>query len=284
MDIDIVMSVHLDKIDDICYHPSMDHKLLKTIQNAGLSEKGAQVYLALLDLGGAFPSQVAKHAGLQRSTVYEVLADLAVKGLVSEIEKRGKYFYSIEHPQRLLHFSERAVVRAQEQQQKLQELLPNLEGLYTGIANKPKISYFEGVNGVMEIYGDHLATHKKYEMVGFVNVAELMQFLPQKKYRDYVRTKERLGITTRGVIPDTLEDREYEKTVYKGVKKSILPQIRSISKDAFPWKGDITIYDTNKVSIVSFSRQNLIGIIIESETIHQMMRMIFELAWKGAVR
>ena len=149
----------------------MNQKLLSAIQNSGLSEKGAQVYLTLLDLGGAFPSQIAKHAKLQRSTVYEVLSDLAIKGLVSEVEKRGKYFYSIEHPQRLLHFSERAVLRAQEQQQKLQELLPNLEGLYAGVSNKPKISYFEGINGVMEIYEDHLATHKKYEMVGFVNVA-----------------------------------------------------------------------------------------------------------------
>ncbi len=260
----------------------MNQKLLGTVRDAGLSEKGAQVYLALLELGGAFPSQIAKHAKLQRSTVYEVLGDLAIKGLVSELEKRGKYFYSVENPQRLLHLGERAIVRAQEQHQKLQEFLPDLEGLYSGITNKPKISYFEGVNGVMEIYEDHIASKKKYEMVGFVNVAELMRFLPQKKYRDYARAKEQLGVTTRGIIPDTPEDRAYEKTIYDDVPKRISPQVRRIPKDAFPWKGDITIYDANKVSIVSFSGPNVIGITIESDTIHQMMRMIFELAWKGA--
>lgn len=260
----------------------MNQKLLEIVHDAGLSEKGAQVYLALLELGSAFPSQIAKHAKLQRSTVYEVLNDLAVKGLVSELEKRGKYFYSLENPRRLLHFSERTIVQAQEQYQKFQEFFPNIEGLYAGITNKPKISYFEGVNGVMEIYEDHISSKKKYEMVGFVNVAELMRFLPQKKYRDYVRTKERLGITTRGIIPDTSDDRAYEKIIYGGISKRILPHVRRISPDAFPWKGDITIYDINKISIVSFSGQNLIGIIIESDTIHQMMRMIFELAWKGA--
>jgi len=259
----------------------MNQKLLEAIRGAGLSEKGTAVYLSLLELGGAFPSQIAKHAKLQRSTVYEVLSDLSIKGLVSEVEKRGKYFYSIENPKRLLHFGERIVTHAQEQQEKLLGILPDLEGLYAGIADKPKISYFEGVDGVMEIYEDHLAT-RKYEMVGFVNVSELMRFLPEKKYRAYVQEKERLGITTRGIIPNTPEDREYEKTVYKGVKKSTLPQIRSVSKEAFPWKGDITIYGTNKVSIVSFSGQNLVGMILESDTIHQMMRMIFELAWNGA--
>lgn len=264
------------------YNVSMNQKLLRTIRDAGLSEKGAQVYLALLELGGAFPSQIAKQAKLQRSTVYEVLDDLAVKGLVSELEKRGKYFYSIESPRRLLRFGERSIVRAQEQHQKFQEALPDLEGLYAGITNKPKISYFEGVNGVMEIYEDHISSKKKYEMVGFVNVSEIMRFLPQKRYRDYVRAKERLGITTRGIIPDTSEDRAYEKTIYDDVPKQISPQVRRISKDAFPWKGDITIYDASKVSIISFSGPNVIGIIIESDTIHQMMRMIFELAWNGA--
>lgn len=260
----------------------MDQKLLTTIQDAGLSEKEAQTYLALLELGGAFPSHIAKQAKLQRSTVYEVLDDLAVKGLVSELEKRGKYFYSVESPRRLLRFGERSIVRAQEQQQKFQEALPDLEGLYAGVTNKPKISYFEGINGVMEIYEDHISSKKKYEMVGFVNVAELMRFLPPKKYRDYVQAKERLGITTRGIIPNTSDDRTYEKTIYRSVSRRILPQVRRISKDAFPWKGDVTAYGANKVSIVSFSGQNLIGIIIESDTIHQMIRMIFELAWNGA--
>lgn len=255
---------------------------VQAIRSAGLSDKGARIYLALLELGGAFPSQIAKHTKLQRSTVYEILADLSVKGLISEIKKRNKYFYTIENPKRLLNFSKKSIIRAQEEYQKLQEFLPDLEGLYGGVTSKPKVSYFEGVDGVMGIYEDHISTQKKYEMLGFVNVAELMHFLPQKKYYEYVQKKEHLGITSRGIIPDTLEDRSYEKTVYKSVKQKILPDVRYIPKKEFPWKGDITIYSTNKVSIINFSRKQVTGIIIESETIHKMMRMIFELAWRGA--
>lgn len=256
---------------------------LEIIRSAGLSEKGALVYFALLELGGAFPSQIAKHTKIKRSTVYEVLDDLAIKGLVSELEKRNKYFYSIEHPKRLVHFSQRSVAKAEQQYQKLQEFLPGLEGMYASITNKPKVSYFEGTDGVMEIYEDHISEKKKYEMVGFVNIAELMQFLPEKKYRDYVRVKEKLGITSRGILPDTQADRAYEKNIYSVASKKIQPEVRFISKKEFPWKGDITMYGTNKVSIISFDEQKVSGIIIESETIHKMMHMIFELAWKGAI-
>lgn len=258
-------------------------EVIKIIKNAGLSEKGAVVYLALLELGGAFPSQIATHTKIKRSTVYEILDDLAIKGLISELEKRKKYFYSIEHPKRLLHFNQRSIIKAEEQTQKLKEFLPDLEGIYAGAKNKPKVSYFEGTEGVLGIYEDHISIKEKYEMVGFVNIAELMQFLPEKKYREYVRIKEKNGITSRGILPDTKDDRAYKKTIYSVVSKKILPSVRFIPKKEFPWKGDITIYGNNKISIVSFDNQNVSGIIIESKTIHEMMRMIFELAWKGAL-
>ncbi len=280
----IFLSVCFDNIAVLLYSGNMKKQLQNIICNAGLSEKGAFVYLALLELGGAFPSRIAKHTKLKRSTVYEVLDNLAIKGLVSELQKHNKYFYSVEHPKRLINFSQRSITRAEENNQKLKELLPDLEGLYIGATSKPKVSYFEGADGVMEIYDDHVATNIKYEMLGFVNVSEIMKFLPQKKYRDYVRVKERMGVASRGIIPDTKEDRAYKNTAYKGIKKKILPEVRYIPKEEFPWKGDITIYGTNKISIISFDEQRVSGIVIESNTIYQMMRMVFELAWKGAAQ
>lgn len=275
------MSVQIDNISLLYYAENMEKTIL-AIQSAGLSEKSARVYLTLLELGGAFPSQIAKYTKLQRSTVYEILADLSIKGLISEIKKRNKYFYTIEDPKRLLHFSERSLVRAQENNEKFREFLPELEGFYRGTTDKPKVSYFEGTEGVTEIYEDHISIKEKYEMLGFVNVAELMRFLPQEKYREYVRKKEKLGITTRGILPDTTNDRAYEEMIYKSARQKILPQVRFIPKEEFPWKGDITIYGSKKISIINFDERQATGIIIESETIYKMMRMIFELAWKGA--
>lgn len=277
------MSVNIDNFGILVYTDLMQKDQISTlIKSIGLSEKGATVYCALLELGGAFPSEVARVTKLKRSTVYEVLNDLAIKGLVGELKKRNKYFYTIENPTRLLHLSERAITKAEESNQKLREYLPDLEGLYAGLTNKPKVSYFEGTDGVLEIYADHVAGIKKYEMLGFVNVAELMQFLPPKKYLEYVNIKEKLGIKTRGIIPDTNEDRAFETTIYATAQNKIVPKVRRISKEEFPWKGDITIYSSNKISIVNFSERQISGIIIESDTIHKMMKMIFELVWKGA--
>jgi len=257
--------------------------LISTLEKAGLSEKAVLVYAMLLECGGAFPSHIARETKIKRSTVYSVLIELSIKGLVGEVQKRGKLFYTAQHPKRLVSYGARRIATAEEDYEKIKSALPELEGLFSGSTNKPKVSYFEGVDGVMAIYDDHIAAKKKYEMVGFVNVVELMRFLPQKQYRQYVRAKERIGITTRGIVPDTKENRAYKKTIYgiAATKQKTLPQVRFISQETFPAKGDITVYDRNKVSIVTFADKHITGIIIEDETIHAMFQMMFELAWKS---
>ena len=53
------------------------------LQELGLSEKEARVYLALFELGPSVVSGLAKKAGINRSTTYVILETLAKRGLVS---------------------------------------------------------------------------------------------------------------------------------------------------------------------------------------------------------
>ena len=69
--------------------------VLKKLEQTGFSDKEALVYASLLELGGAYPSRIAEYAGLKRSTVYNVLLHLSVRGLISEIDKKSKLFYQI---------------------------------------------------------------------------------------------------------------------------------------------------------------------------------------------
>lgn len=131
----------------------------------------------------------------------------------------------------------------------------------------------------MQVYEDHVAETKPYEMLGYSNTGELLQFLPQKFLRDYVKKKERLGVRSRGFLPDTQKDQNYIKQLYRTVKKQSQPQVKYIPVEQFPYKSEITIYANNKVSIINFSEKGMMGVIIENETIYGMMRMIFELAW-----
>ncbi len=258
-------------------------ELSEAFQKIGFSEKESLVYSCLLRLGGAFPSKIAEETKLNRSTVYKILLDLSIKGLVNEIKKRNKAYYQVENPEKLVRYVKSQVTIANDHLERVEKIIPDIEGLYSFLSNKPKISYFEGQEGVLTIYEDMVNISKKYEMLAWSNASELQHVLPEKFFENFRLAKERIGITTRGIVPDTVSDRGYNEKFFTGYKEDIVPKMKYIPKETFPFKGEITVYGTNKVAIVNLNKKYLTGIIIEDETIHSMMKMIFELSWNSII-
>lgn len=260
-----------------------DTSLLKKLEKSGLHDKEALVYLALLELGGAYPSRIAEYTGLNRSTVYKILLNLSVRGLVNEIEKKNKLFYQIERPQRLIKYNESKIRLAEESLETVKNILPNIEQLYSSFSDRPKITYYEKEEGLLQIYEDHISVEKPYEMLAWANATALRDFLPGNFFDRYVKTKERKLITTRGILPDTPENRQFKDIRYEGIVEKIHPDLRFVSESHFPISGlgEITIYGDKKVSIVNFERDKMIGTVIEDASIQKIMKMIFELSWES---
>lgn len=260
----------------------MNQTLITDLKSVGLPEKTALVYAAVLESGMAFPSKISETTKLNRSTVYKVLEDLRHKGLVTEIERGKKLCYQIEDPAHLRALLKKQIASAEERYKNVQNMLPELQGLFSLLPNKPRVRFFEGLEGVLAVFGEHVAATEPYEMVSYSNVEELMKLLPKTFVNDYIKKKETIGITTRAIFPDTPFNNEYNKTIYSDVQKKFLVQSRFIPAKAFPYEADITMYGKNNVSIINFHENILIGVIIEDATIAGMMRMAFDLAWKGA--
>lgn len=260
-----------------------NENLLKKLEKSGLSDKEALVYLALLELGGAYPSKIADYTGLNRSTVYMLLTHMSIKGLVNEIEKKNKLFYQLENPTKLVRYTKSKMSMIQDEIEHAQRILPDLLGLLS-TADKPKITYYEGIEGVLAIYATHVSVSKPYEMLAWANVREVEDLLPQNFFNDYIRTKKQKRITSRGIFPGTEIDKTFLERAYKDFKEDLMPSVRFIEAEKFPYKSEITIYGTKNVSIINLGKEKLTGVIIEDETIHGLMKMIFELSWKGAER
>lgn len=260
-----------------------NNDLVEKLGKSGFTDKEAKIYVALLELGGAYPSKVAEYTDLNRSTVYHTLLNMSVRGLVNEIEKRNKMFYQVERPDKVIRYGESRIRRAEEELDRVKSILPNIEGLYGALGARPKVTYYENTDGIVSIYEDMITDQKPYELVAFSNTAQIEHALPIKFFERFRKTKEKLGITARGIVPNTNEDKTYNDRFFAGYKKEIIPQLRHISTELFPFKGEIVAYSTNKVAIVNLNTEFLTGIIIEDETIHKMMRLIFELSWNSSM-
>jgi predicted transcriptional regulator len=257
-------------------------KIRSYLYDIGLSEKAATIYLALLEMGGAFPSHLASKTKINRSTTYKILVDLSVKGLVNEIKKGKKIYYQVEKPNKLMRYAKSRVSVVQDAYDHLEEIYPEIEGLFSLLPNKPKVLYFEGKESVLSIYEDHVSGKKSYEMLGFAFIPKVLEFFDEAYFVEYRRKKAQLGITSRGIFPAGSESESYADNIYGDSPKHIRPSVRYIPKEQFPFAGEITIYGDNKVSIINLDKHGLMGVIFEDKTFHEMMRAIFELAWKGS--
>lgn len=121
----------------------------KYLQDIGLNEKEALIYVSLLQVDNVSVLELSKKTGINRSTTYVILDSLSKKGLVSEIQISKKIHYQAEPPERLETYVERQRVNLDEQAKRLKDVIPQLKSVKREMGERPIIKYFDGREGVI---------------------------------------------------------------------------------------------------------------------------------------
>ncbi|MDP2665261.1 MAG: helix-turn-helix domain-containing protein [bacterium] len=243
----------------------LSHKLEKL----GLSEKEASVYLAILEVAfGLSIASIAKKTGIKRSTVYLALETLKQRGLVSISRNRNRHVYIAEDPR---VFEE----KIKEQGAYLQEVLPELLSVTNVLARKPQIRFFEGVEGIKEVYRDTLKQPDSSEILAWATDSIDEKFDSSWLTEKYVPSRVAVKIHSRVLAPNTplLKD-------LAGDNVAALRNLRFLPSDEAPFSVEINLYGKRKMALISFSEQ--FGIIIESVAIFETFKAIFENAWRSS--
>lgn len=240
-------------------------ELLNIVKNTGLTAKEARLYLAALELGSSRVAEIARRARVNRVTAYDLLAKLMKKGLVNSLTRGGVVFYDATEP---------AIV-ASELKRKAADFRHALPAFHrlAGLAVHPRIRYFEGLEGIKNIYEDTLRS--KTEILNYSNSHEIRTHWPSYD-EEYVALRVKQKIYLRGISPKD----EFGKRV-QAADATSLREIRLVPAKEFSFTNEINIYD-DKVAICSFKDEPLIGMIIESLEIANTQRDIFKMAWAFA--
>lgn len=244
--------------------------MISELQKIGLSEKEAKVYLAALELGKASIQDVAKKAGINRTTTYLMIDALMKKGLIYTIKSGKRMLFAADSPEHLLHILEKRKDSISSQMQEIEELMPQLKSVYNLSPGKPVIRFFEG-RGVHETINADIFESGASEILEMYDADFLRELVSEKEAKEFYRKRIDLGIKYRGLYTRSLGP-------FKNVLE--LAEERCIPKNLFPFFSDILIYG-NRVGMSSLGG-NIVGVIIESEEIAKTMRSLFDLAWQGA--
>ncbi|MCX6824961.1 MAG: hypothetical protein NTY80_01940 [candidate division SR1 bacterium] len=110
----------------------MDATLLTTLQNYGLSDKEARVYLTVLELGTSIASTIARRAELNRVTVYTVLEEMIKEAVIlSETINNIKYYTAV-HPETLSKNFENKYLSIKESLPQLLEIMGKFTSIKKG--------------------------------------------------------------------------------------------------------------------------------------------------------
>src|SRR3989344_8137244 len=177
-------------------------QLLALLSGAGLNEKEAGLYLAGLELGEASLQQLAKEAGIKRPTAYDVIRELEGKGLFSQSIRNKKRYFVAEDPEvvlGLLKTREEALARA----------LPSLKLLLQTGGRKPRVKFYDGVEGLKAMYWDTLGS--KGTILVYGSIDDMWGTMPREFIRDYVKERVKRNINIRGLVPNTSDAQEYTR-------------------------------------------------------------------------
>lgn len=242
------------------------------LQKLGLNEKEVKIYLASLELGYATAQDIAKKSGINRATTYFIIDGLIKKGLITQIEKNKKTYFAAEDPKGLSVIIENKIKEAEETKNVFNDILPHLESIYNLAAEKPIIRYYEGIEGLKAMRVEFLKTTGK-EVVGFTAIDPLMKYFP-KHEEEHTLKRVQKGIKSRVIYTSG------KGPVPAATNLKLLREARYVPPEKFNFTSDISVYE-NRVSL-TFLREKLGGVIIESKELADTMRAIFELSWEGA--
>jgi len=238
--------------------------LTTILQNLGLNEKEAKVYLACLELGSATVQEVSDKAGVKRTSVYNFLEDMKVRGFITEVKHGKRILLIAEDPQTLLK-------KADEQKRQLEEMLPEFLSIYNLPGEKPKVKFYQGVEGLKRVYEDTLEEGSPIYLIS--DYEQMFEALDSEWMWDYAKRRTEKGIKAFSIAKEGARAQE--------VKVNDVEQLRETRfVKEVDFETEINIYG-NKVALLSF-RRPYAGVIIEDRTIAQTLKSMWKIVWNQA--
>jgi len=238
--------------------------IIETFKDLGLSKSESTVYLSMLTLGSTTIMKIAEHAGIRRTTVYPLLENLQKKGLI-RVEVRGfKTSYAPEDPKTLEAIIER-------KHEKVRGILPKLEAMYNLEGGESFIKYYEGIEGVRNVYEDLLADlypHEEYLVFGDPDRWSLVN---SDFYKQFIKKRIKIPLDAKMLLVYSPTAERYKQTEQNyGEEVRLLPPGVCI---------ETNVVITPRKLIIQQMIEPILVIVIENKSTIKLQRELFYIIW-----
>lgn len=240
--------------------------IISFLEEYGFTQKEANVYVAMLQLGHANVGDIAKIAKIKRPTAYIILDELMRKGFVDLLPKDNKTYYIAKSPEILLKILSR--------KEKLAEsFIPQLMAVFNDTKEKPRVQYYEGEDAVKKAFDDSIKDGKK--VFAFFGAEDIPNIWENKYVNEYQINRVKHKIPARVIVSSGPRALEYKRT-----GRLVMRETKIIDAKKFPFKAEVLIYG-NKIAVISYDKAYGFSLIIQNDQFSATMKSVFDFMWEN---
>jgi len=227
------------------------------LQEFGLSNTEAKVYLALIQLNKSQAGNITKKSSVNRTNVYDALERLIEKGLVSYVTENNRKVFEAVSPDRLK-------ITIEEKQKKLLNVIKELNEKYSTDKTEEDASIYRDKNGIKTIFEDILKEKKELFIYGGEGkFGEMFPFY----YLQWSERRAKLGIRQKIIWTEKVRGKRKELRL---IEMKFLPE-------SYQFPSMILIYGDKVVTIV-WTETPFAFVIKSKEAVKSNMHF-FNLLW-----
>lgn len=239
------------------------------LQENWFTAKEAKIYLSALELWNSPASSIARHCSENRITVYTILKELCSQGIAKESTRDKVKYYEVLSPKLLIN-SQKSKLK------KLEDSLPEFMALANNHINKPKVYFYDGFEQLKKLFHEIIYTDETDISEPFRSFLWTSDMDP--KFEKFLEEE---------FIPWRLKNERKTKSIvtkasskYNNYTKEKHDTI-VIDDPIFDMWNEIVLYWKAKVAILLYSNKEMSGFVIESQTLFNGLKNIFNLLWKA---
>jgi hypothetical protein len=154
-----------------------------------------------------------------------------------------------------------------------QSVVPDLLSIAGKFGLKPKITRFEGLEGIQSLYGDTLQS--SVPILAFVGNHVASAAVMEYFAKNYLPRRKKKKIFAQVLLSDSPANRLYHEGDSANHRES-----RFLDSTSGDIQCEINIYGPNKLMVAMYTRSDMCGMIIESEAVYETMKTIFTSVWQ----
>jgi sugar-specific transcriptional regulator TrmB len=243
----------------------------QVLQNIGLTENEARVYLALLPLKKSEVSVLGHRTGLHRNVVRHACKKLKDLGLIAEEKVRHTFFYSPESPEKIFDLLESRKREINEKRESFHKIFGDLKAIIDPTIFLPK--YYEGREAVIKIYEDVIKTASQSDkrVYSWQDIGKIEEVAGKDYVDSYIQQRIKDNIVSYAIMPKNKTNLDYAKKNQKRNIKFI---------EGLDTQGQIKLYG-DKIAFVTLHKNKPVGFVFRGEVMANYLKSIFKSSWEG---